>query len=210
VRIGVALVAGLLLIAVAIVASLSHAPLIVAAENSQLTHRAIATTTTAAGACQKNETVPSDTSAIRLGLDAVAGPEVTVSVYSGPRLLTRGTHAAGWEGGAVAIPVHPLTATFKSVTVCFQLHQLNGPVEMIGMRTSRYSAIGQEGKRLPGRLHIEYLRPSPRTWWSMILPTARRLGLGRPAGGTWNALLVLALAATVAALSFWLIARELR
>lgn len=224
-RIGAALVAGMVLIAGAGVWTLSRVPQVVARSNSEYTHKQIALTVTPAGACQGRETLPRGTVAIRLALVAVVGPDVAVKVLSGSRLLAAGTRGAGWEGGAVTVPVHPAAngpsaggspsaevdeRSWAPVSVCFALSRLNGPVGMLGLHARRDPAIGQEGKRLPGRIHIEYLRPGAESWWSMALSTARRLGLGRAASGTWNALLVAALASGLIALSCWLVARELR
>lgn len=211
-RIRAALVAGVVLIAAAGAWTLSRAPQIVTRSNYGFTHKTIAATETPAGACQGGETLPHGTSAIRLALTAVVGPQVSVRVLSGSRLLATGTHGAGWEGGSVTVPVRS-TAGERSLvpaSICFSLSQLNGPVEMLGVRTRHDAALGQEGKRLPGRVRIEYLRPSGRSWWSTALATVRRLGLGRAASGTWNALLVAALASALIALSCWLVARELR
>lgn len=205
-----ALVAGVALIALAFAWTLSRAPQVVAGSNSEFTHKTIAVTTTPAGACQALETMPRGTTAIRLGLTAVVGPHVTVSVRSGSRLLAAGTRGAGWEGGSVTVPVHPAARTTTPVTVCFSLTAMNGPVEMLGLHTHRSPAVGQEGKRLPGRLHIEYVSPGKESWWSMASATAQRLGLGRAASGTWNAVLVAVLAATLIVLSCGLVARELR
>jgi hypothetical protein len=210
VRIRVVLVAGVALIVVALAVTLSRTPQVVARANSAFTHKTIATTTAPAGACQGRETLPRGGSAIRLGLTAVVGPEVKVRVLSGSRLLASGTRAAGWEGGSVTVALRPAASSAAEVTVCFRVDKLNGPVEMLGVRTHRDAALGQEGKRLPGRLHIEYVRPGQESWWSMAFATARRLGLGRAAAGTWNALLVLALTATLIALPSWLLTRELR
>jgi hypothetical protein len=210
VRIGVALAAAMLLIAIAFAVTLSHRPLIVVGDNSEITHKTIAATTTPASACQGGEIIPRGTSAIRLGLTTVLGPEVTVRVLSGSHLLTQGMRTVGWEGASVTIPVRPVARTSEPVRICFRLSRLNGPVGMLGLRTRHGAAIGQDGKPLPGRLHIEYLRRGRGSWWSMASSIARRLGLGRPASGTWNALLVLALATALVALSSWLVARELR
>jgi hypothetical protein len=206
-----ALVAGLALIAVAFALTLAHTPQTVAGANSEFTHKSIAVTTTPAGACQGGEVIPRGTSAIRLGLTAVVGPDVAVRVLSGAHLLAAGERAAGWEGGSVTVPLQPVARSTAAVRVCFRLTQLNGPVEMLGLHTHHaVAAVGQEGKRLPGRLHVEYVKPGHESWWSMAFATARRLGLGRAADGTWNALLVLALAASLIALSSWLVVRELR
>lgn len=211
-RVGTALVAGVALIVVACAWTLSRTPQVIARSNYAFTHTTIAATKTAAGACQGKETLPRGTSAIRLALTAVVGPEVEIKVRSGSRLLATGKRGAGWEGGSVTVPVHSASAarSWAPVSVCFSLTQLNGFVEMLGVRTHRNSAIGQEGKPLPGRLRIEYLRPGGESWWSMALATARRLGLGRAASGTWNALLVGTLASALIALSCWLVMRELR
>lgn len=209
-RVGAALIAGVALIAVALAWTLSRTPTVLARSNTPFTHQQIAGTTTPVGACQAHETLPRGTSAIRLGLVAVIGPRVAVSVHSSSRLIAAGARGAGWEGGSVTVPINPAARGTTPVTVCFGLSAMNGTVQMFGVRTHDSPAVGQEGKRLPGRLHIEYLRPGRESWWSMALATARRLGLGRAASGTWNAVLVAALAATLIALSSWLVTRELR
>jgi hypothetical protein len=210
VRIGLALAAGLLLIALATAVALAHAPLVRVRQSSAQTHTMLARTTIPNGACQAQEVLPQGTSAIRLGLVTVLGPEVAVRVFSGSRLLARGVHGPGWEGASVTVPVRPLARTFAPVRVCFGLSLLNGPVSILGWHTGHAEAAIAEGKPLPGRMHIEYLQPARETWWSMASATARRLGLGRPASGSWNALLVMALAVVLIALSSWLLKRELR
>lgn len=209
-RVRAALAAGVALIVLAVVLTLSRTPQVVARANSGFTHQTIAVTTSPAGACQGGETLPRGTSAIRLSLVAVVGPAVRVEVFSGTRLLASGRRGAGWEGGSVTIPLAPAPQRPAAARVCFALENVNGPVEMLGLHTHRGAAIGHEGKRLPGRLHIEYVRPGSASWWSMALATARRLGLGRAASGTWNAVLVAVLAATLVALSCWLVTRELQ
>jgi hypothetical protein len=212
VRVVVALAAGLLAIAIATVLVLAHAPLVVVRENLPLTHKALVTTRLAASACQTEEVLPRETAAIRLGLTTDLGPQTSVEVFtSAHRELTRGSYPQGWDGASVTIPVKPLARTYAPVEVCFALATPNGPVEMLGVRTKsrKLAAIGG-GSRLPGRMHLEYLRQSRSSWWSMASAVARRLGLGRAAAGTWNALLVLVLAATLVVLSSWLVLRELR
>ncbi len=217
-RIGAALVAGMALIAGACAWTLSRAPQVVARANfSESVHKTIASTASPVGACQNREILPRYTTAIRLALTAVVGPEVSVEVLSGHRPLAAGSRGAGWEGDSVTVPVHPPasaasagSSNWSPVAVCFALSRLNSPVGMLGFRTHDNPAVGREGKRLPGRLRIEYLRPGRASWWSMALAVARRLGLGRAASGTWNAALVGALASMLIALSGWMIMRELR
>jgi hypothetical protein len=210
VRIKAALAVGLSLIAVALPLTLLHAPLVRAGESSKYTHTELVRTTERAEACQTQEALPSGTSAIRLGLTTVLGPRVAVRVSSGGRLVTQGTHAPGWEGASVTVPVRPLRGSLASAKVCVLLSLLNGPVAMLGWHTSPAVAAAGGGERLPGRMHIEYLRRGSQTWWSMATSVARRLGLGRAASGTWNALLVMALATLLVGLSSWLLLRELR
>jgi hypothetical protein len=210
VRIKAALGVGLLLIALAAVVALSHAPLVVAKDNAPLTHTELVRTTEPAEACQSHEALPSGTSAVRLGLTTTLGPQVTVRVLSAGRLITRGTHPPGWEGASVTVPVRPLRQSLSSARICVALSLLNGPVAMLGWHTPRSSAAIGNGKPLPGRMHLEYLHTGQQTWWSMATSVARHLDLGRPASGAWNALLVMALAAVLIVLSSWLLLRELR
>lgn len=208
-RIKLALAAGLLLIPLAAAVALSHVPLVVVRENLPETHQILVATNQAASACQSNEVLPAKTSAIRLGITTALGPRVTVEVRSGSHLITMGSHDAGWNGASVTIPVRPIPRPLTPVTICFQLTLLNGPAEMLGWPT-KHSAATSNGKSLPGRMHIEYLRPAEHSWWSMATAVAWRLGLGRAASGSWNVFLVIALAASLVVLSSWLVLRELR
>jgi hypothetical protein len=209
VAVKLALAAGLLLIGIAAAASLAHAPLVVAHENAPLTHATLVSTNTPTGACQAGEVLPRGTSAVRLGLTTVLGPRVAVQVLSHGRVIARGVHGPGWAGASVAVGLRPLARTFAPVTFCFRMDLLNGFVSMLGWHTHRALAATADGKPLPGRMHLEYLRRGSESWWSMVLPIARRLGLGRPASGTWNAVLAAALALGLIALSSWLVVREL-
>lgn len=208
-----ALVAGLLAIAAALAATLAHAPLVPVGTNSQVTHTELVTTNGPAQACQGGEVVPRGTAAVRLGLTGVLGPRVTVELYAGRRLLARGTRSASAsaEGASVTLPLRPVPQrTLSAVRVCAQLQSVNGPVTMLGIKTTHArAAVGGDGRPLPGRMHVEYLQPSPRSWWDMAGATMRHLGLGRAAPGLWNAVLVLALGALLLALCSWLVVREL-
>jgi hypothetical protein len=214
-RIRAALAGGLALIALALVVALSRAPATVVQARSVPPEKQLVTTTEDAGGCQRDEVLPRDTSAIRLGLFAVTTPAVAVKVFAGSRaagsrVIAQGTLAPGWSGEGATVAVNELPRTVSPVTVCFALESLNGEVTMVGRLTPAADATVGGGKPLPGRISIEYLRPGHRSWWSLAVSVARRLGLGRAASGTWNALLVVALAATVLSLSSWLVVRDLR
>jgi hypothetical protein len=210
VRIKLVLAAGLLAIALSAWATLARAPLIVTRENLPKTHHSLIATNRPAEACQTQEVLPRSTVAIRLGLGSVLGPKVTLSVLSGTRVLTRGMRTPGWEGASVSVPVQPLSATVAPVKICFHLLSFNGRVTMFGWPAGNPEAAISEGQPLPGRMHVEYLRSSQRSWGSMASEVARRFGLGRAASGTWTVFLVMGLAATLITLSSWLLTRELR
>jgi hypothetical protein len=208
-RIRVALAVALALIALAFVLTLAHAPLSVARRGVATEHTLVSTTKPAA-ACQAGEMLPRGTTALRLSLTAALGPQVTVKVLSGQRAVTHGTTQPGWSDASVTVPVQPLSHTVSPVTVCLALAQMNGKVSMRGSLTSRAQAATSGGERLPGRMNIEYLRPGGSSWWAQATSVAHRLGLGRTASGTWNAVLVIVLAASFITLSSWLVVKELQ
>ncbi len=203
----IALAVCLAVIAVAFVLTLSHSPLTVARGNAS-TAGGLVTTSVPARACQGEEALPRGTSAIRLALLTVLGPQVTVQVLSGSRVVTQGSYPPGWSSGAVTVPVTPVAHAVAPVKVCFTLSSMNAPVTLRGWATRRsVAALSGEGS-LPGRMGVEYLRPS-RPWWSSTASTIRRLGYGHAASGLWDALLVVALALGFIALTSWLVLKEL-
>jgi hypothetical protein len=208
-RIKVTLAVGLALIAVAFVVTLTHAPLTVVGSGVATEHTLVSTTKPAA-ACQARETLPRGTTALRVSLTAALGPRVAVKVLSGSRVIARGATPAGWSDASVTVPVRPLPHTVAPVKVCFAMTQMNGKVAMRGTPTASALAARSTEGPLPGRMGIEYLRPDASSWWSQATAVAHRLGLGRTASGTWNALLVMALAASFITLSSWLVVKELR
>jgi hypothetical protein len=205
----IALVGGLAVTALAVTATLLHAPSIVAATNSIARTTRLVVADTGAGACQGNEAPPRGTSAIRLALSASFGPRVNVTALSGSRVIARGTQETGWVGGDVTVPIGPVRRAYSHVTVCFQITRLTGSVAVVGEKTPPAVAATAGGEALPGRLRIEYLRPG-RPWLSVIPAVLRHMGLGRAAAGAWIAVPIGALAAAAAALASWAVLRELR
>jgi hypothetical protein len=208
-RIKAALAAGLTLIAIAAIATLSHAPSTVAATNGIPRTASLSRRVSVASGCQSDETLPRDTSAVRLGLAAVIGPRVTVKVLAGSHVITRGTAGTGWYGSAVTVPVRPVHGAFSHVTVCFGLSFKTGEVTVIGAPTSRAVAAVADGETLRGRMRVEYLHPGSRSWWSMAVSVIQHMGLGRAASGTWIVLPIAALVTASIALASWLVVREL-
>jgi hypothetical protein len=208
-RLKIALAAGVLLGTVAVVITLSRSPLSVIRVNTAA-HTLFATTTRRTVACQAGEALPRATSAIQLRLYAVTGPRVTAEVLAGGRVIAHGERASGWTGGAVTIPVAPLSTARSGVMLCFAIY-LNGDetVEIMGEPASRaLGGLGADGT-LGGRVAVEYLRPGPSSWFSLAPTVARHMGLGHAASGTWSVFLVIALMGGLLLLCSRLLLREL-
>src|SRR5262249_47527179 len=156
VRIKIVLATGLALIGVAVVATLLHAPSTVASTNGVAPSQQLVAAINDAAACQRAETVPAGTTAIRLQIAATTGPGVSVEVWRAGRLITRGTQAPPWYGSVVTVPVRQVTHTVTHAKVCFQLSKLSGQVEVFGAASS---APPTPGEPLPGRVTIAYLHP---------------------------------------------------
>jgi hypothetical protein len=203
-----ALALGLTLVAIAVVLVLSGSPVRVLGTSSALMRTRVAFLQGRAGACQGGEVLPHGTSAVRLALEAVVGPSVTVTALSGESVLTHGVRGSGWTGADVTVPLQRVRHTSADATVCLVLGQSRESIAMIG-QFGGAPATTSAGVPLSGRMRIEYLAGGGPSWWSQALSVARRLGLGRAPGGTWVALLPALLVAIVAALASYLSIREL-
>jgi predicted membrane protein DUF2142 len=187
-----ALAAGLVLLAAGVALTLSGAPSVVAGTNGAGLEVRFGRTEGPGRVCQPDETLPRETSAIRLSLEAAIGPRVTLEAFAGGRLITSGRRGAGWTGGSVTVPVRPLPYRVAHVELCVAIARSRVHVATVGARARPASAMrSSEGAVLTGRLRSEYLRAGRASWWSLALGVARRMGLGRTLSGTWIALLVL-------------------
>jgi hypothetical protein len=209
VRIKIVLATGLALTAIAVFVALLHSPATVARTNGSQPSAMLVVALSNAQACQAGERLPAGTTAIRLQLVATTGPRVAVQVLEGGRVLTHGTHGTAWYGSTVTIPVGPVSHASRHATVCFQLRELSGQVEVFGAPTSPAVAAKGGGKALPGRVSIAYLRPGRRSWWSLAGGVIQHMGLGRAASGTWIVFPIVALATAAIALGSWILVREL-
>jgi hypothetical protein len=209
-RTWIALLAGLALVAIAVSIALSSSAVVVVGTNGTRLRQSLGSTVNGVTACQAGETLPRNTSAVRLSLFASVGSAVAVHVLSGGRVLTSGEHGPAWTGGSVTVPIRGLPLTVSDVTTCFTIRRSRTSVSLYGGPTPRSQAARlPEGALLPGRLRVEYLRQSESDWWSMVLPIARRMGLGRAMAGTWVAPFVILLMLVVTALVGVLVARTL-
>jgi hypothetical protein len=209
-RVKAALAIGLALIAGGVAVTLTQAPPSLARRNTD-EDQILGSMRRKAQTCQPDEVLPRGTSAVRLHIYAEYGPRVELRALEGGRIVAQGEQRAGWTGGAVTVPVSPLTTRRSAVKLCFTLF-LNGDETLspLGERTSRALAAREGDTTLPGRVTVEYLRPGPSSWWSLLLPVARRMGLGRAAAGTWNVVAVIALMAGALLICSRLVVRELR
>jgi hypothetical protein len=203
------LAAGLPLGVLAVAITLTQAPITVARVST--TERTfLAEVRHKTSVCQAGEALPRETSAIRLGADGFLGPRVTVEVLAHSRVIAHGERGSGWTAGVVTVPVNRLSTARSGVELCFTLFG-NGEesTTLVGSPAAGARAAHGNDGPLPGRVSVEYLRPSRSSWWSLAPQVARRMGLGHAAAGTWCVLLVLALMGGVVALCSRLILREL-
>jgi hypothetical protein len=208
-RIAFLVALGLLAIAVGVVLSGSP-PSVTRAKAPLLDASALGTLGSGAQLCQGGEVLPRGTSAIRVWLEAVIGPPVTLTARQGSRLLTSGRRGAGWSTGSVTIPVRPISHRSSGVSVCVLLGRAREPVDVVGVSAppadAAYNAAHQSAG---GRVMIEYLRPGGASWLSLARSAARRMGLGHAIGGAWVALAALAAMCAAAAMISWLVLRGL-
>jgi hypothetical protein len=201
-RARIALAVGLMIMVATLVATMSRRPLVAVGSNSIPPEGVIATTRGGNSACQKDEVLPAGTSAMRLWVSVNIGPRVTVTALSGARVVTRGTRGAGWTGEVVTVPVKRVPRTISHARVCFAI----GPaVEKIGLVGAKVA--GKSEKLV--KMRIEYMRPGPRSWWSLASSVARHMGLDRAPSGTWIVLIPLALMTAAVVLTSWLVLRQL-
>ncbi|HEY7962356.1 MAG TPA: hypothetical protein VID29_10575 [Solirubrobacteraceae bacterium] len=209
-RIQVVLAAGVLLIAALLGLTLSRRPLIPIGVSGPANPEGLTVVSAGTRVCQSNEVLPRATTAIRLALDVALGPAISVQARSGAHVLTQGSVDSGWRGRDVTVAVGRVPRTTPHVELCFAIAPSSEPVGLLGVPTSAATAARNANAKLPGRVGIEYLRPSGRSWWSLALGVLRRMGLGRAPAGTWIALLVGALMASAALAASWAVLRRLR
>lgn len=160
--------------------------------------------------CQQGEVLPAGVSAIRLAVGAFYGSPIRVQAFSGSRILAEGERGADWTGRSVTVPVAPLNRSVSQVKLCFTLGPSSELAFIAGSRSPRsQTAVNGFGESLGGKVGVEYLASGRGSWWSRIGTLARNLGIGHALSGSWVALLVAALMATVGVLAVRVTLREL-
>jgi hypothetical protein len=203
VRLG--LVLGLAALVAALAFVLTSSPLVVAGTNDVPNGGAITFIRKSETQCQTRGTLPQGTEAARVSLSANTGPKVVLQVFSGSTLVTEGTRAAGWGvDETVTVPVRRVTRTIVDPRVCVNVGPMVEPIQVNGARVR--TSTGHTA----ALLRIEYLRPGPRSWLSLVSATAGRMGLDRAPSGAWVAYLAIAVMLALAFLASRLLLQEVR
>ncbi|HSZ05706.1 MAG TPA: hypothetical protein VK778_11000 [Solirubrobacteraceae bacterium] len=208
----IALVLALALVAIALAIVLSGSPPAVTRAKAPIADaQRLGALASGGEVCQGGEVVPRGTTAMRVWLEAVIGPPLTLTARSGSRVLTSGRRGAGWSTASVTIPVRPVSRTSSDVTVCVRVGQTREPVHLAGVETpARSASYNASHEPRAGRVMVEYLRPGRSSWWSLARSVSRRMGLGHALSGIWVALLALSMVVAMATAMGRLMLREMR
>src|SRR5580693_5821588 len=128
----ISLVIGWGLISLAIALVMSRSPPAVARTNAIPINEVIAAAPPAVEACQGNEMLPSGTTAVRLSLEALLGPRVTVKIVRNGVVLSTGERAAGWSRQSVTVPIRALRHSVAGVSLCFAVAARDETVKVKG------------------------------------------------------------------------------
>ena len=202
---------GLTLLAVGLVATLSHAAPRRTGTNGIATAEVFGSTKGGGTLCQRYEQIPAGTGAIRISLFGVGGraPAVAVAVADGSRSVARGRRAASRLAPQqlVVVPLHPVVAHDAGGRVCVTLGT-GGRLGIVGQATAPKFAARSGREPLVGRLQIEYLRPGHESWWAFASTVAHRIEIGHPLAGSSAAFLIVIFTLTAIVLSSWQLARR--
>ncbi len=207
----IALAVGLSLTGITIIAVLAHSPLKIIGTNSiPATDYIELTEKSKLSSCQTSGTIPQGTSAIRVGIEGLYfSPAVTVKVISGSRILREGHRIPGGASApTVTVPVRRLASAVSGAQVCVAVGPAVEPIRYYGI--PNHSPPPRATPLQQAILHISYLRPSDKPWWSFVSSIGYHMGLGRAPSGSWVAILVLLLMLVVILIVSRLTLEELR
>ena len=208
-RIRITIAIGLALTAIAVSVGLARSPLVRAGTDGTPLPTEIGATYVPTTVCQGAETVPAGTTAIRVSMLSLMGPRLKLLARSQGQVVTSGELGYGWTGSIVSIPVRRVVGTHPHTKICVSLAKRRQLVNLRGA-TTKFSPAVTEGKQvLPGRMRFDYMHPDNKSWLALALPTARRIGLN-VGGGAGIVVLPLLLLLSAAALTSWLLVRDLR
>jgi hypothetical protein len=209
VRIRLTIAVCLIVTATCVGVAVARRPLVVAATDGTPLPGEIGETAVPTTVCQPEETIPEGTTAIRVSLLSLLGPRLKLVARAGGQAITTGELGYGWTGAVIAIPVARVESTYKHATVCISMAKRQQLINLRGFDTKFAPAVTEGNEVLPGRMRFEYLRPDKSSWLSLARPTARLMGL-TVGGGGGIVFVPFLLLLSVAALSSWLLRRNLR
>jgi hypothetical protein len=123
-------------------------------------------------ACQEQEPLPADTSAVRMtiGTRGLPGPGIRVTLTEpGGRLASFGGLRPGWRQGVVTIPMKHTSMPLEGLRACVR-DEGPAPIQLAGTTPDPGYHFEVAGSVLEGRLRFDYLRPG-RESWLQLLPT---------------------------------------
>ena len=196
--------------AVAATVVLAQSPLTVAGTNSISAAQYIELEKGHLNTCQPSGALPRGTSAIRIGIEGRSfSPAVTVKILKGPHVLKEGQQVAG-RGATPTVTVHVnhLTQAVNGAQICTTVTPTGETLRFYGK--PKRSPASNANQLQNAELHMEYLRPRSKSWWSSASSIAYHMGLGHTPSGAWVVFLVLALILAVIIIASRLTLEELR
>ena len=203
------LAAGLTLLAIGLVATLSRTDARRTGTDGTDVAEALAVTSSSGTFCQPRELVPAGTGAVRVSLKAASrrSSTVKVAVMRGGTAVARGARTSRWTGERIVVPLRSVLHEDVFGRVCITLGG-HAPIALGGQATDPRFAARTGTQALAGRLRIDYLRPGRESWWSFASTVAHRMGIGRAPTGVPVALLAALLLLTSIALGVWQLAKR--
>lgn len=187
-RVGRALIAGAVVLAVALVAvGLSRADA-QSGSNGLTPQQFVAEIDPGETLCQPGEQVPAPTGALKMTVATFGrpAPDVAVTLRQGGRVMAQGGLRAGtWRQGVVHIPISTIRRPVMGVRLCLR-NPSRGKLAIGGERVGPFAVSG--GERQDGRAAVVYLLPGEGTWFDTASKVVGRFGFGRADlfGGRWT------------------------
>jgi hypothetical protein len=204
------LATGLLLMGIAVIVLLTRSPLKVVGTNSIPAGQHLELEKGPLSTCQPAGALPQGMSAIRIAIEGRSvSPTVKVRILAGSTVIREGRQIAG-KGATPNVTVHVkrLAHAVNGAQVCTTVEPTGEPLQFYGK--PKGTATHTINHLQDTYLHMEYLRPGPKSWWSLASSVTYRMGLGHAPEGASSVVLALVLVLTVVVVASLLTLKELR
>jgi Predicted membrane protein (DUF2142) len=159
--------------------------------------------------CQRAETIPAGTSAVRmtLGTYGPPGPPLEMSIRADGRTVTRSRLEGGWRQGSVVIPLPRELPRLMNPNVCWR-SEGDDRIAVAGAPVDPRVGARVDGEPIGAAARFEFTTSDERSWWSLLGTIPDRMGAVRvafPGSATmwiWLGLLAVVVAG-VAAVLLW-------